>query len=217
MDTAALFGRVFLRYFFLLGPFAVVSAFLTLTRELGQRERRRTAVRSTLAIVVICFALWLIGNQLFAVLGITLDAFRIGAGALLFLSGAQLVQGRDRHEALSARGEIRRGEPADGQDVAVVPLAIPIVVGPATTGALLVMGAELHGWTQQVAGAAALLAAILVVGAVFLLGSRIERALGPRGLAILTKLTGLFLASLAAQMIFTGIRNFLSLPAPARG
>ena len=207
MDTAALFGRIFLRYFFLLGPFAVVSAFLTLTRELDPRERRRTAVRSTLAIVVICFALWLIGNQLFAVLGITLDAFRIGAGALLFLSGAQLVQGRDRHDAL----------PADGQDVAVVPLAIPIVVGPATTGALLVMGAELHGWTQQVAGAAALLAAILVVGAVFLLGSRIERALGPRGLAILTKLTGLFLASLAAQMIFTGIRNFLSLPTPARG
>ena len=100
MDTAALFGRVFLRYFFLLGPFAVVSAFLTLTRELGQRERRRTAVRSTLAIIVICFALWLIGNQLFAVLGITLDAFRIGAGALLFLSGAQLVQGRERHDAL---------------------------------------------------------------------------------------------------------------------
>ena len=206
MDTAALFGRIFLRYFFLLGPFAVVSAFLTLTRDLGERERRRTAVRSTLAIVVICFALWLIGNHLFAVLGITLDAFRIGAGALLFLSGAQLVHGRDRQETL----------PVDGQDVAVVPLAIPIVVGPATTGALLVMGAELHGWSQQAAGAAALLAAILVVGAVFLLGSRIERALGPRGLAILTKLTGLFLASLAAQMIFTGVRNFLALPTPAR-
>lgn len=207
MDTAALFGRIFLKFFFLLGPFAVVTAFLTLTRELGDRERRRTAVRSTLAIVIICFGLWMIGNHLFAVLGITLDAFRIGAGALLFLSGVQMVFGRDQTDA----------SPPDGHDVAVVPLAVPIVVGPATTGALLIMGAELHGWTQQVVGGLALLGAILVVGGVFLLGSRIERALGPRGLAILTKLTGLFLASLAAQMIFTGIRNFLSLPPPPHG
>lgn len=199
MYAARLFISVFLKFFFLLGPFAVVSAFLTLTRSQTVSQRRQTAGRATVAVIIICFALSLVGKYLFRLFGVTLDSFRIGAGALLFLSGVRMVLGQKKDDLID--------DPE--QDVAVVPLAMPIVVGPGTTGALLVMGAELSGLTQRLVGAGALLLAILTVGAVFYLGGRIEGALGKRGLAILSKLTGLFLVSLAAEIIFTGIVNFL--------
>jgi len=198
-ETLKLLVAVFLKFFFLLAPFAVVTAFLSLTRSYSEHARRRTAIRTTVAIMIICLCLSLTGKYLFALFGITLDAFRIGAGALLFLSGLQMVMGSGKEERVEG----------PEQDVAVVPLAIPITVGPATTGALLIMGAEFDTMPARLTASAALFLAILVVGAVFYLGTRIEKLLGPRGIAILTKLTGLFLTSLAAQMIFTGIQNFL--------
>lgn len=199
-ETLKLMLAVFLKFFFLLAPFAVVTAFLSLTRSYSEQARRRTAIRTTIAILIISLCLSLIGKYLFAMFGITLDAFRIGAGVLLFLSSLQMVMGPGKEE--------RAEDPH--QDIAVVPLAMPITVGPATTGALLIMGAEFDTMQTRLTASAALVLAILVVGFIFFLGTRIEKLLGPRGIAILTKISGLFLTSLAAQMIFTGIQNFLA-------
>ena len=200
-NLSNLFLEIFLKFFFLLGPFTVVPTFLALTRPLSPAARRSTALRTAAAIAVICFTLYLAGQYLFALLGITLDAFRIGAGALLFLSGVDMV-----------RGTAKTGLPEEeaAHDLAVVPLALPVTVGPATTGALLVMSAEPYNMAERLVACGALLSVTLVCGVTFLLATRLERALGPRGLVILSKLTGMFLASLAAQMVFTGVRNFLA-------
>ena len=93
--------------------------------------------------------------------------------------------------------------------ISVVPLAIPITVGPGTTGALLVMGAEIQQSWQIFAGCAALAAAVLSVGVLLVCASSIEHVVGKKGITILSKLTGLFVAALAAQIVFTGVRNFL--------
>jgi multiple antibiotic resistance protein len=94
--------------------------------------------------------------------------------------------------------------------MAVVPLAIPITVGPATTGVLLVMGADMNTPSGKAVALSALLCAALTVGILLWMAGRIERRIGKTGLSILSKLTGLMLASLAAQMIMTGVRNFMS-------
>ncbi|BDV44019.1 UPF0056 inner membrane protein [Geotalea uraniireducens] len=193
------FIAVWLKFFFLLTPFFVMSVFLSMTKELTPRERRRLALKVTGAVLVTCFTLYFFGNHLFSLFGITIDSFRIGAGALLFLSAVQMVQG---NVAVTA-GE---GE----HDIAVVPLAIPVTVGPATTGALLVMGAELQGAWQMVIGCAALAAAILCIGGLLASAASIEHVIGKRGIVILSKLTGLMLAAIAAQIILTGIRSFLA-------
>jgi multiple antibiotic resistance protein len=135
---------------------------------------------------------------LFALFGITLNSFRIGAGALLFLSAVGLIQGSQTPT-----------NNAGGGDIAVVPLAIPIIVGPATTGTLLVLGAELNGVTAKSLGCLALLFAVVSMGILLLLSSLVQRSLGDRGIVILSKLTGLILAALAAQMIMTGVQGFL--------
>ena len=193
-----LFVNVWIKFFFLLTPFFLLSMFLAMTRDLSEQGRRQMALRVTLAIVATCIVLYFFGQWLFAVFGITLDSFRIGAGVLLFLSAVRLVQGTDRTPAHDGEG-----------DIAVVPLAIPIAVGPATTGALLVMGAEIGVGLDRLIGFAALCAAVIAVGALLLLAASIERMLGRQVIGILSKLTGLILAALAAQMVFTGMRGFL--------
>ena len=132
MDNSLhLLVSIWIKLFFLLTPFFVLSIFLSLTQDLSSGQRRRSALWLTIDVVIICLVLYFLGNAIFSVFGITLDAFRIGAGALLFLSAVDLVRG--------AENPLQREEPGS---FIVVPLAIPITVGPATTGALLVMGAE---------------------------------------------------------------------------
>jgi multiple antibiotic resistance protein len=201
METYAnFFFTVWIRFFFLLTPFFVLSTFLAMTPELTSSERRGTAIRVTLAVLVACFVLYFFGNTLFSLFGITLDSFRIGAGSLLFLSAVQMVHGDDSVTPSEKRGAI-----------SVVPLAIPVTVGPGTTGALLVMGAEIHQGWQIFVGCAALAAAVLCVGVLLVCASSIEHVVGKKGITILSKLTGLFVAALAAQIVFTGVKNFLLL------
>ncbi len=194
--------NLWIKLFFVLTPFFALTMFLTLTEGYDGPRRSRLAVSVSVAVGVICLILFFAGRQVFSAFGITLDAFRIGAGVLLFLSGIGLVHGRAGTSNANA---------ADDGDVAIVPLAIPIIVGPATTGTLLVMGAELSDLAAKTIGAAALILAVMCVAAVLLAASAIQRILGVRGISILSRLTGLILAALAAQMIMTGIQGFISI------
>ena len=192
------FLSLWIRLFFVLTPFFGLTMFLSMTEGYDDVRRRRFALSSCIAVGIICLILFFVGRQIFVVFGITLDSFRIGAGVLLLLSGIGLVQGRSGSAAVRSEG-----------DLAVVPLAIPIIVGPATTGTLLVMGAELSTLAEKAVGSLALIFAVSSVAAVLFAGSTIQRIMGARGISILSKLTGLILAALAAQMIMTGIQGFL--------
>ena len=193
-----LFVNTFIKFFFLLTPFFLLSTFLSMTKDMEAGKKRKIAVKSTLSIVIICIILFLIGNQIFTVFGITLTSFRIGTGILLFFSAITLVQGPKGEQQLQ-----------DTDDIAVVPLAIPVAVGPATTGALLVMGGELAAVSEKLVGISAIIAAVLCTGIFLFVSGSIERVVGRQGLSILSKVTGLILAALAAQMIMTGAVGFL--------
>jgi len=202
MPDPGSFGTVFLKFIFLLTPFAAISTFLALAPP-GAKERRRIALRATAAVVVACLVFYFFGRYLFDLLGITVDAFRIGAGAILFLSGVAMTRGIPKSSPSLAGTD-------DDSDIAVVPIAIPVTVGPGTTGALLVMASEPATAAERAVTLAALFAACVAVGAGLLLADPLLRVLGPRGINVLTKLTGLFLAALAAEIVFTGVRNFLA-------
>ena len=193
------FISLYIKLFFLLTPFFVLSVFLSFIEGMDVIEQRKLAVRTIVAVLIISQILYFAGNPIFSTLGITLDGFRVGAGALLFLSAVSLVSGKRP-----------RPEPDTDTDVAVVPLAIPITVGPATIGTLLILGAELGDATARSLGAIALTLACLTVGIMLFLAPAIKRLIGSMGLAVLTKVTGLILSAMAAQIMFTGIANFLS-------
>lgn len=88
-----IFFQSYLKIFFILTPFFAISAFLSLTQEMSPAERRVTAIKVTLAVIIISVILYLYGRYIFELFGITLDAFRIGAGAVLFISALNMVNG----------------------------------------------------------------------------------------------------------------------------
>lgn len=197
-----LFISTFLKIFFIMTPFFVLSVFLTVTNEASSKEKKDLAIKVTISVIIMSLILLFFGKNIFSVFGITLDAFRIGAGALLFLSAVDLVKGN------KDKGKI---ENKDIQELAVVPLAMPVTVGPGVIGILLVMGASFEDTTSLVIGSTALICAVIVVGVMLYLSSIIEKLLGKQGLVVVSKITGIFVAAISAQIMFTGIKNFLGL------
>lgn len=196
----------FLKFFFLMTPFFVLSMYLSMTLGWEIKRKRVLALRIGFAVLAITMVLFFFGRWLFDVFGITLDAFRIGGGALLFLSAVGLVNGKVEDK----KGEVIEDDSDEKiSNISVVPLAIPVTVGPGTTAALLLFGAETSGIMNYVLNVCALSAAAAALTLVLYIGTAIERKLGRNGILIVTKITGLILAAMAAQMIFTGIRSFL--------
>ena len=196
------FISTFLKMFFIMTPFFVLSVFLTVTQEESISQRKKLAIKVTISVIIMVLVLLFFGQHIFAILGITLDAFKIGAGALLFLTAIELVKGNKESTKVGDK---------DIMQLAVVPLALPITIGPGTIGVLLVMGAELDSFSKLVIGSSALLTAILLIGTMLYLSSLIEKFIGKEGLLIISKVTGLFLAALSAQIMFTGIKGFLGI------
>ena len=199
-----IFLNSFLKFIFLLTPFFALSMFLSMTQGHSTLEKRHLAIRVGLAALAICLILFFFGRWLFEALGITIDSFRIGGGALLFLSAVGLVNSN----AIDKKN-IGPEDASALKNIAVVPLAIPVIVGPGTTAALLVLGAETATIPAMLISTLAMAFALFVLTTMLFLASWIEEKFGHHTIVVLSKITGLILAAMAAQMIFTGVRAFL--------
>lgn len=191
------------RFLFLLAPFFVVSMFLALTRGLPAAEKASIIRRACISAFVLGLVLFFAGPLLFSAVGITLNSFRIGAGTLLFLTAISLVTSGTRNHATGLPQE-------DRDDIAVVPLAIPVMIGPATIGAILVYGAELKSVPEVTGGLLGLVAGLFILAVLLRLSGYLERALGKTGLNILSKISGLILSAMAAEIVLTGIAGFIA-------
>ena len=194
-----MFVEVLLKFFFLTTPFFALSMFLAMTSELTEQERDRLANRVIIAAWIITMLMFLCGRVIFEVFGISVDAFRIGAGVLLFLSAVSLMNPK-----------VNPGENREGSDIAVVPLAMPVIIGPATCGPLLVMGAEIASWKDRLIAMTAMTTSLYALWVILRMAAWIEKHFGLRGLSVLMRLTGLVLSALSAQMIMTGVVAFLA-------
>lgn len=190
------------RFIFLLAPFFVVTMFLALTRGQPKAEKHSIIRRASFSALVLGLVLFFAGPVLFEAIGITLNSFRIGAGSLLFLTAISLVNSGTRNHATGLPQE-------DRDDIAVVPMAIPVIIGPATIGAILVYGAELKAVPEIAGGVLGMVTALLFLTLLLFLSGYLERALGKTGLNILSKVSGLILSAMAAEIVLTGIRGFI--------
>ena len=194
----SLLFTVYLKMLVLYSPFFVLSCFIGLTPGYSVKERKKLAWKVALGTLIASVLLYLFGKAIFEIFGITADAFRIGAGSVLFISALGMAQGKSAVQTDNVQ-----------QDVTIVPLTIPLTVGPGTIGALLVMGISQPEWDDKLAAILAIAIASATVGLVLYLSDQVERLLGQQGLQILSRLMGLFVCALAAQIIFTGVRGYL--------
>ncbi len=196
-----IFPAAFLKIAILLNPFAVLSTFIALTGRKTARERTAIVMRTCAAVTVAGLVVLFSGNALLALLGLGLAPFKVGGGVILMVCSITLVWGSARNNPAA--------ENSDGS-ISVVPLAIPMALGPGAAAGLMIIGSE---YTSSVATAAenagALLAGVAVLGAVLSLGIQAEKLLNRNAVAVVTKLTGLLLSGIAAGMILEGARNYL--------
>ncbi|MFT6986364.1 MAG: multiple antibiotic resistance protein [Psychromonas sp.] len=195
------FFTLYLKLFFMMTPFFVLSLFLTMSKHLTWVEKKSVIFKMAIAVTVGSLAFLLFGKYIFTLFGITLDAFKIGAGTVLFLSALDMI----RSDSEIPTTDSKKGT----RDFAIVPLAIPSAVGPGMIGILMVIGAETSAPINILWVVLSLLAAVISLVAVLLLSNKIQDLLGRQGLEILPKITGLFVSAIGAQIVFSGIQGFL--------
>lgn len=193
--------------FAIINPIAVAPVYLSLTQGYGadrQRHTLRVAILTGIAVLVV-FAL--IGRGIFAVFGITIDAFRIAGGLVIFGIGMDMLQAK-RSRGKSTPEETREAMHQD--DVAITPLGIPMIVGPGsiTTVMVLMSGAEtlLHI-------VAVIIAVLIVLGTIYFAlrsAPRFVHYLGKSGLNVITRIMGLLLTVIAVQFVIDGVRPILT-------
>lgn len=192
------FVNMYIKMFFLLAPFFTMSLFLKMAEGMESDQRRRAAWRASLAVLISITLFFFFGKALFGLLGITLAAFQIGTGTTLFLTSVMLVLGISKPP-----------QHTEDEDFAIVPLALPVIVGPGTIGTLMVWGTEITDHKTRMVAYGGILASGLTMSLFLLLAEWLQRRLGHKVLAMMTKLTALVLTALAAQIVFTGIKNFM--------
>jgi len=185
-------------------PLGLVPAFIALTEGASPTVRRKIALRACLIAGAILIGSALAGDWLLRQLGITLPAFRVAGGLLLFAVAFEMVFGlRVRHATKDAEQAVEE----HSHDVAAFPLAIPMMAGPgAITATILLAGQAAY----RPAWLAVLLTVVVVVMAgclaAFLAAGRIGKLLGITGSVVLSRLLGVILAALAVQYVVDGVR-----------
>jgi multiple antibiotic resistance protein len=185
-------------------PIGLAPTFLAVTDGLPRAARRSVAVRACIVAATILIGTALIGDWLFVKLGISLSAFRIAGGLLLFSIATEMVFGvRSRHEGETAEQALEEHV----RNIAAFPLAIPLMAGPGAITATVLLSGRADSHPVELATLIGVV--ILVIAAclvVFLLAERISRLLGITGTVVLSRLLGVLLAALAVQYVVDGIR-----------
>ena len=185
-------------------PPGLAPLFLALTGGMNRSQRQQVAVRASLIGFIVLAVFALAGAEILGMLGITLPAFRVAGGMLLFFIAFEMIfeKRQDRKEK-SADTAVTQDMV---RDIAAFPLAIPLIAGPGAISATVLLSGRFQG-PLSVLGLIGIIFACLVISyVVFALADRMDRFLGVTGRSILTRLLGVILAALAVQFVADGIR-----------
>lgn len=191
-----------------LDPIGLAPTFIAITHGLPRTARRQVAIRASIIAAGILAGSALIGDKLLALVGISLPAFRIAGGLLLFSIASEMVFGlRTQRQTVTAEQALEERV----RNIAAFPLAIPLMAGPGAITATVLLAGRTSGQPALLAGLIGV--AVLVVAlclCVFLAASRIEKLLGITGNVVLSRLLGVLLAALAVQFVVDGVRAVLA-------
>jgi multiple antibiotic resistance protein len=200
IDTAFLI-TAFVTMFVVIDPIGLAPLFVALTQGVPERQRRSIALRACGMGMAILVAFALFGEAVLGFVGISMPAFRVAGGILLFLTALDML-----FERRTKRREDQSDD--DHNDPSVFPLAIPLISGPGAIASVILLTGQKPG-VEGVALVLAITALVLgVVLVLFLASGLLERALGKTGITVVTRLLGMLLAALSVQFVLDGLSNF---------
>ena len=208
-----IFVSAFIAFFVVIDPPGCAPIFASLTDGTSVAHRRSMAIRSTAIATGVLLFFAILGQPLLAALGISLDAFRVAGGIMLFLIAADMVFEKRTQRREDRASEVTREAHGnlEAEDVSVFPMAIPMIAGPGSIASVMLLTARAPDWEQTIVVLAALVATLLILLMSLLLAAPLMRLLGRKMEAMVTRLLGVILAALAAQFVIDGIRSSFAL------
>ena len=191
----------FLTLFVIVDPIGLSSLFLGVTEALNEERRRSTAIRAVIIAGLILLVFLFVGEPLLRYLGVSVDSLRIAGGLLLFKLSFDMVMARRERQSPREEEETHHRD-----DVAVFPLAIPLIAGPGAFATVLVLATEADNrWDYLSVLIAAIAVVHILVYFGFRLATPLHAALGDTGTAVITRVLGIVLAAVSVQLVVDGV------------
>jgi multiple antibiotic resistance protein len=191
------FGETFVTLFVITDPVGNAPIFVSITRKLTPQQRQSAAIRAVAAAGALIIGFAVFGELILRYLHVSLGSLSIAGGLLLMLVSLEMLRGSD----------FPGGDPEMPENVALVPLATPLVAGPGAIATSIVLWRQHATVEGHVAVLVAIVLAVSCVGVALLLAERVTRATSPAVLAFLTRVFGLLLAAIAVQLVVDGVKS----------
>ena len=201
IDTLPLIWA-FATLFVVIDPIGLAPIFVALTQGIEPKKRKAIGMRACMIAFVILALFGFFGESVLGFAGISMPAFQIAGGALLFLTALEMLF-ELRAKRRSAKGD------EDDQDPSVFPLATPLIAGPGAIASIILLTNEAQGnLLQQISVILVMGAVVFTAFVLFMLAGLMERALGQTGILVVSRVLGMLLAALAVQFILNGLLGF---------
>ncbi|SCZ58697.1 MarC family protein [Epibacterium ulvae] len=201
MDTSFLITS-FVTLFVIIDPIGLTPLFIALTQGMPPEQKRKVAIRAVLVSGGILALFALSGEAVLGFIGISMPAFRIAGGILLFLTALDML-----FERRTKRREDRQEE-EEHEDPSVFPLSIPLIAGPGSIATVILLAGEQSGFIGFAAVMGVVASVLLILLALCLTSGALARLLGKTGVTVVTRLLGMLLAALSVQFVLDGLRDF---------
>lgn len=197
METTFLI-TAFATLFVVIDPPGLIPMFIALTPGMSAERRRTIGLRACVVAISILTLFGLLGEAVLGFIGISMSAFRIAGGILLFLTALDMLFER--------RTQRREGQAAvPDHDPSVFPIAIPLIAGPGAIATMILLVGESGSWQGTIAVHVVMVIVVLMAFLLFLIAGPLERILGRTGTVVITRLLGMLLAALSVQFVIDGI------------
>jgi len=198
MSSASVLGETAVTLTVIMDPIGLGPIFVAMTGRLEPTARRRAAIRAVGAAGALILGFALVGGAVLDYLHVSVNSLSIAGGLLLLLVALEMLRGQDY---------------PDGQtttDVALVPLATPLLAGPGAIATVIVLSRQHHHFAGHAAVIGGILCSLAVVGVVLLAAERLSRTLPASLISFLTRVLGLLLSAIAVQLVVDGVRQTLA-------
>ena len=202
-----LFTTAFITLLVIIDPPGCAPIFASLTRGTDGAHRRRMAIRSAFVAWCILIFFALLGEPLLRTLGISLSAFRLAGGIMLFMIALDMVFER-RTERREERAKEIEGTP-EAEDISVFPMAIPMIAGPGSIATIMLLTARAEGTVEGLIVLAAMTSVILLTLISLVMAGSLMKLIGAKLEAMITRILGVILAALAVQFVLDGLERSL--------
>jgi len=192
-------GTTFVTLTVIMDPVGVAPIFIATTARLNRKQRQQAAIRAVLAAGALIIGFALFGNAVLHYLDVSVDSLSIAGGLLLMLVALEMLRGMDYPE-----------EGGRAEDVALVPIATPLLAGPGAIATVIVLSQEHHDAGGKISVLLGILLALAVVGLGMGIAERLSRVLSEALIQFLTRVFGLLLSAIAVQLVVNGVRGTIS-------